>query len=63
MSFPAPDQPRRDLYPEIESFVRAAGAEMADLAGRGDDDGLTQRLSSDAGRAWLLLDAAVGDLA
>ncbi|WP_122468556.1 tipN [Brevundimonas lutea] len=51
------------LKADIETFVRAAGAEMADLAGRGDDDGLTQRLSSDAGRAWLLLDAAVGDLA
>lgn len=51
------------LKSEIETFVRAAAAEMSGLAAHGDHDGLTQRLSSDAGRAWLLLDAAVGDLA
>lgn len=52
-----------DLKAEIDGFVRAAAAEMTELAGRRDHEGLTQRLSSDAGRAWLLLDAAVGDLA
>ena len=51
-----------DLRADAERYVRAFGRDLSIAARAGDIDGLNARLSSDAGRAFMLLDAAVGDL-
>ena len=52
-----------DLRADAESYVRAFGREMAGHAAVGDGPGVLGRLTSDGGRAFMLLDAAIGDLA
>jgi hypothetical protein len=49
-----------DLKADVEDYVRAMGARLASSAG--DAGAVLDGLSSDGGRAYLLLDAAVGDL-
>ncbi|WP_292071878.1 tipN [Brevundimonas sp. UBA7534] len=51
-----------ELRAEAERYVRGFGRLLAEAARGGDIDGVQGRLSSDAGRAFMLLDAAVGDL-
>lgn len=51
-----------ELRAEAERYVRGFGRLLAEGARGGDVDGVQSRLSSDAGRAFMLLDAAVGDL-
>ena len=53
---------RAELRAEAERYVRGFGRLLAEGARGGDVDGVQSRLSSDAGRAFMLLDAAVGDL-
>lgn len=52
-----------ELRADVERHVRLVARQLADAARRGDSDAVIDRLHSDAGRAFLLLDAAVGDLA
>ena len=52
-----------DLRADAEAYVRAFSRDLADRAGAGDGPGVLGRLTSDGGRAFMLLDAAVGDLA
>lgn len=52
-----------DLRADAESYVRAFGREMAGHAAVGDAPAVLGRLTSDGGRAFMLLDAAIGDLA
>jgi hypothetical protein len=52
-----------DLRADAESFVRATAGELGGLARDGDGPGVGSRLTSDGGRAFMLLDAAIGDLA
>ncbi|MFN9252251.1 MAG: tipN [Brevundimonas sp.] len=52
-----------ELRADVERYVRLLARQLADAARRGDADAVIDRLHSDAGRAFLLLDAAVGDLA
>lgn len=51
------------LRADAESFVRAFGRRLAADAEAGDAAGVLGRLTSDGGRAFMLLDAAIGDLA
>ena len=51
-----------ELRAEAERYVRGFGRLLAEAARGGDIDGVQGRLASDAGRAFMLLDAAVGDL-
>lgn len=51
------------LQADAESYVREFSRALADYARAGDVAAVMNRLSSDGGRAFLLLDAAVGDLA
>jgi hypothetical protein len=51
-----------DLRADAEAYVRAFSRDLADRAGAGDGAGVLGRLTSDGGRAFMLLDAAVGDL-
>ncbi|MBA4805870.1 MAG: tipN [Brevundimonas sp.] len=51
------------LRADAEAYVRAFGRELTGLAAAGDTAGVTGRLTSDSGRAFMLLDAAIGDLA
>lgn len=52
-----------DLRADAEAYVRAFGRELAGHAGVGDGPAVLGRLTSDGGRAFMLLDAAIGDLA
>ncbi|QBX38015.1 tipN [Brevundimonas sp. S30B] len=51
------------LQAEAEAYVRAMSRAMAPAASRRDDAEVLARLSTDGGRAFMLLDAAIGDLA
>ncbi|MGZ9098188.1 MAG: tipN [Brevundimonas sp.] len=51
-----------DLRADAEAYVRAFARDLATRAGAGDGPGVLGRLTSDGGRAFMLLDAAVGDL-
>ena len=52
-----------DLRADAEAYVRTFSRDLAAQAGTGDGVGILGRLTSDGGRAYMLLDAAVGDLA
>ena len=52
-----------DLRADAESYVRAFGRELQGHAAVGDGPAILGRLTSDGGRAFMLLDAAIGDLA
>lgn len=52
-----------DLRADAEAYVRAFSRDLVTRAGAGDGPGILGRLTSDGGRAFMLLDAAVGDLA
>ena len=52
-----------DLRADAEAYVRAFGRELAAQAAGGDGPAVLGRLTSDGGRAFMLLDAAIGDLA
>ena len=52
-----------DLRADAEAYVRAFSRDLAARAGANDGPGILGRLTSDGGRAFMLLDAAVGDLA
>ncbi len=52
-----------DLRADAEAYVRGYSRDLAARAGAGDRPGILGRLTSDGGRAFMLLDAAVGDLA
>jgi len=51
------------LRADAEAYVRGFSALLGDYARAGDAESLLNRLASDGGRAFMLLDAAVGDLA
>ena len=51
-----------DLRADADAYVRAFGQEMQDHARRGDAHDVQARLATDEGRAFMLLDAAIGDL-
>lgn len=51
-----------DLRADADAYVRAFGLEMQDHARRGDAHDVQARLATDEGRAFMLLDAAIGDL-
>lgn len=51
-----------DLRADADAYVRAFGLEMQDHAHRGDAHDVQARLATDEGRAFMLLDAAIGDL-
>ena len=51
-----------ELRKDAERYVRLFAQELAASARAGDAAGVQGRLASDAGRAFMLLDAAVGDL-
>ncbi|MNU84624.1 hypothetical protein D3C71_743480 [compost metagenome] len=51
-----------DLRADADAYVRAFGVEMQDHARRGDAHDVQARLATDEGRAFMLLDAAIGDL-
>lgn len=50
------------LREDSENFVRAMSKEIAGHAASGDAAAVQARLTSDAGRTFMLLDAAIGDL-
>ncbi|MFN3930599.1 MAG: tipN [Brevundimonas sp.] len=52
-----------ELRADAEAFVRAYGRELSGLAAAQDGPGVLGRLTTDGGRAFMLLDAAIGDLA
>lgn len=51
-----------DLRADAEAYVRAFARDLSTRAGAGDASGVLGRLTSDGGRAFMLLDAAIGDL-
>jgi len=51
-----------DLQSDAERYVRLYAQQMAELGRRNDGVGALTALSNDDGRAFLLLDAAIGDL-
>jgi hypothetical protein len=51
-----------DLRTDAETYVRAFSRDLTTRAEAGDGPGILGRLTSDGGRAFMLLDAAVGDL-
>ncbi|MGH7020933.1 MAG: tipN, partial [Brevundimonas sp.] len=51
-----------ELRADADAYVRAFGLEMQDHARRGDAHDVQARLATDEGRAFMLLDAAIGDL-
>ncbi|MFK4056328.1 tipN [Brevundimonas sp. NPDC046655] len=51
-----------ELRADADAYVRAFGLEMQDQARRGDAHDVQARLATDEGRAFMLLDAAIGDL-
>ncbi|MGZ9114861.1 MAG: tipN, partial [Brevundimonas sp.] len=52
-----------DLRTDAEAYVRAVVRDLTVRAAAGDAAGIQGRLTSDGGRAYMLLDAAIGDLA
>lgn len=52
-----------DLRSDAEAFVRAFSRDLSGRAAADDGPGVLGRLTSDGGRAFMLLDAAIGDLA
>jgi hypothetical protein len=52
-----------DLRADAEAFVRAFSRDLSARAEARDESGVLGRLTSDGGRAFMLLDAAIGDLA
>lgn len=52
-----------ELRADAEAYVAATARVLADHARGGDPAAVLNRLASDGGRAFMLLDAAVGDLA
>lgn len=52
-----------DLRTDAEAYVRAFSRDLRERAGAKDGPGILGRLTSDGGRAFMLLDAAIGDLA
>ena len=52
-----------DLRADAEAYVRGFSRDLAARADANDRPGILGRLTSDGGRAFMLLDAAVGDLA
>lgn len=53
----------RQLRSDVEHFVARYSDRVAESLGYAEGDGTAQLLGSEAGRTYLLLDAAVGDLA
>ncbi|WEK56676.1 MAG: tipN [Candidatus Brevundimonas phytovorans] len=51
-----------ELRTDADAYVRAFALEMQDHARRGDAHDVQARLATDEGRAFMLLDAAIGDL-
>ena len=51
-----------DLRGDAEAFVRVVSRDLGARAMAGDAAGVQGRLTSDGGRAYMLLDAAIGDL-
>lgn len=51
-----------EVKADVERYVHDFGQGLTAMARAGDADGIQSRLASDAGRAFMLLDAAVGDL-
>jgi hypothetical protein len=51
-----------DLRGDAEAFVRVVSGDLGARANVGDAAGIQGRLTSDGGRAYMLLDAAIGDL-
>jgi len=51
-----------DLRADAEAYVRAFSHDLSARAAAGDGPGVLGRLTSDGGRAFMLLDAAIGDL-
>ncbi|MGH7028437.1 tipN [Brevundimonas sp.] len=51
-----------DLRADADAYVRVFGQEMQDHARQGDVHDVQARLATDEGRAFMLLDAAIGDL-
>ncbi|HEY0598616.1 tipN [Brevundimonas sp.] len=51
-----------DLRADAEAYVRTFSRDLAARAAAGDGPGVLGRLTSDGGRAFMLLDAAIGDL-
>ncbi len=51
------------LRADAEAYVRAFGHDLGDQAATGDEAAVLSRLTTDGGRAFMLLDAAIGDLA
>lgn len=51
-----------DLRADAERYVRSFGQGLAERARAGDGSAVHDRLGSDAGRTFMLLDAAVGDM-
>lgn len=51
-----------DLRTDAEAYVRAFSQDLSARAAAGDAPGVLGRLTSDGGRAYMLLDAAIGDL-
>ncbi|MDI1326730.1 MAG: tipN [Brevundimonas sp.] len=52
-----------ELRADAEAYVRAVVRDLTARAAAGDASGIQGRLTSDGGRAYMLLDAAIGDLA
>ncbi len=52
-----------DLRADAEAYVRAVTRDLMARASVGDGPAIQSRLTSDGGRAYMLLDAAIGDLA
>lgn len=52
-----------ELRSDADAYVRIFGRDLEALASAGDGKGVLGRLTSDGGRAYMLLDAAIGDLA
>ena len=52
-----------ELRSDADAYVRLFGRELSARASAGDGKAVLERLTSDGGRAYMLLDAAIGDLA
>jgi hypothetical protein len=52
-----------ELKSDAERYVRAYSQKLAAAARSGDASSVLMALATDPGRAFMLLDAAVGDLA
>jgi len=52
-----------DMRADAETYVKAFAAGLRDRAAADDGGAILNRLTSDGGRAFMLLDAAIGDMA